>query len=66
MDVFEQTLEFIMRSRIDCVELRILTPYPGTRLNERSRETIALFLQDSLTGLLKKGKVVYLWNWYYE
>ena len=31
-DVFELTLEFIMRSRMDCVELRILTPYPGTRL----------------------------------
>jgi len=34
-DVFEQTLEFIMRSRMDCVELRILTPFPGTRLYER-------------------------------
>ncbi|HWR58983.1 MAG TPA: radical SAM protein [Thermodesulfovibrionales bacterium] len=34
-DVFEQTLEFAMRSRMDCVELRILTPYPGTRLYER-------------------------------
>ena len=28
-DVFEQTLEFIMRSRMDCVELRILTPLSG-------------------------------------
>ena len=58
MDVFEQTLEFIMRSHIDCVEPRILTPYPGTRLNERPMETIALFLQNFLTELLKKGKVV--------
>lgn len=34
-DVFEQTFEFIMRSHIDCAELRILTPYPGTRLYDR-------------------------------
>jgi len=29
-DVFEQTLEFIMRGRLDVIQLRILTPYPGT------------------------------------
>src|SRR4030042_1154271 len=34
-DVFEQTLDFIMRSRMACFELRILTPFPGTRLYER-------------------------------
>ena len=34
-EVFDQTLEFIMRSRMDCVQLRILTPYPGTRLYKR-------------------------------
>jgi radical SAM superfamily enzyme YgiQ (UPF0313 family) len=34
-DVFEQTLEFIMRGRMDVVQLRILTPYPGTRLYRR-------------------------------
>jgi radical SAM superfamily enzyme YgiQ (UPF0313 family) len=34
-DVFEQTLEFIMRGRMDVVQLRILTPYPGTRLYKR-------------------------------
>jgi len=28
-DVFEQTLEFIMRSRMDCFELRIVTPLSG-------------------------------------
>jgi len=38
-NVFDQTLEFIMRSHLDCVELRILTPFPGTRLYTRlSRE----------------------------
>lgn len=34
-EVFEQTLEFIMKGRVDVVQLRILTPYPGTRLYKR-------------------------------
>jgi len=34
-DVFGQTLEFIMGSHMDCAQLRILTPYPGTRLYKR-------------------------------
>ena len=45
-DVFEQTLEFVMRSRMDCVELRILTPYPGTRLYERLSREGRLFERD--------------------
>jgi radical SAM superfamily enzyme YgiQ (UPF0313 family) len=45
-DVFEQTLEFIMRSRIDAVQLRILTPYPGTRLYERLMSEGRLFVRD--------------------
>jgi radical SAM superfamily enzyme YgiQ (UPF0313 family) len=45
-DVFEQTLEFIMRSRMDCVQLRILTPYPGTRLYERLLSEGRLFVRD--------------------
>ncbi|MGC2063111.1 MAG: radical SAM protein [Thermodesulfovibrionales bacterium] len=45
-DVFDQTLEFIMRSRIDCAELRILTPYPGTRLYDRLLSEGRLFEQD--------------------
>ena len=45
-DVFEQTLEFIMRSRMDCVELRILTPLPGTRLYERLLSEGRLFVRD--------------------
>ena len=34
-DVFDQTLEFSMKNRLDCIELRILTPFPGTRLYKR-------------------------------
>ena len=45
-DVFEQTLEFIMRSRMDSVQLRILTPYPGTRLYDRLISEGRLFARD--------------------
>ena len=34
-DVFDQTLEFSMKNRLDCLELRILTPFPGTRAYSR-------------------------------
>jgi radical SAM superfamily enzyme YgiQ (UPF0313 family) len=34
-DVFDQTLEFSKKNCLDCIELRILTPYPGTRLYKR-------------------------------
>jgi radical SAM superfamily enzyme YgiQ (UPF0313 family) len=45
-DVFEQTLEFIMGSRMDCAQLRILTPYPGTRLYTRLLSEGRLFAPD--------------------
>jgi radical SAM superfamily enzyme YgiQ (UPF0313 family) len=45
-DVFEQTLEFIMRCRMDVLQLRILTPYPGTRLYERLLSEGRLFVRD--------------------
>jgi radical SAM superfamily enzyme YgiQ (UPF0313 family) len=45
-DVFDQTLEFIMRSRMDVVQLRILTPYPGTRLYKRLLSEGRLFVRD--------------------
>ena len=45
-DVFEQTLKFIMRCRLDVVQLRILTPYPGTRLYKRLLSEGRLFVHD--------------------
>jgi radical SAM superfamily enzyme YgiQ (UPF0313 family) len=45
-DVFEQTLEFIMRCRMDVIQLRILTPYPGTRLYKRLLSEGRLFVRD--------------------
>jgi radical SAM superfamily enzyme YgiQ (UPF0313 family) len=45
-NVFGQTLEFIMKSRMDCVQLRILTPYPGTRLYKRLLSEDRLFIRD--------------------
>lgn len=34
-DVFDRTLEFAERSRLDGIELRVLCPFPGTRLYRR-------------------------------
>ncbi|HSD49862.1 MAG TPA: DUF4070 domain-containing protein, partial [Candidatus Methylomirabilis sp.] len=45
-DVFDATLEFIMQSRMDCVSLRILTPFPGTRLYTRLLNEGRLFSPD--------------------
>jgi radical SAM superfamily enzyme YgiQ (UPF0313 family) len=45
-DVFDQTLEFVMRSRMDVVQTRILTPYPGTRLYKRLSGEGRLFVRD--------------------
>jgi radical SAM superfamily enzyme YgiQ (UPF0313 family) len=45
-DVFEQALKFIMRCRLDVVQLRILTPYPGTRLYKRLLSEGRLFVRD--------------------
>ena len=43
-DVFDQTLEFITECRLDCVELRILAPFPGTRLFSRLLKEGRLFI----------------------
>jgi len=43
---FQQTLEFVMRCRMDVVQLRILTPYPGTRLYARLLGEGRLFARD--------------------
>lgn len=45
-DVFEETLDFIMRCRMDVVQTRILTPYPGTRLYRRLSGEGRLFVRD--------------------
>jgi radical SAM superfamily enzyme YgiQ (UPF0313 family) len=45
-DVFEQTFEFIIKSCLDCVQLRILTPLPGTRLYTRLLNEGRLFEPD--------------------
>ena len=34
-DVFDQTLEFLIKNRLDGVQLRIVTPFPGTNLYTR-------------------------------
>ena len=49
-DVFDQTLEFSIKNRLDCIELRILAPFPGTRLYSR---------------LLKEGRL-FVPNWWLQ
>jgi len=43
-DVFDQTCEFALKNRLDAVELRILTPFPGTRLYTRLLKEGRLFV----------------------
>jgi radical SAM superfamily enzyme YgiQ (UPF0313 family) len=43
-DVFDQTLEFSIKNRLDCMELRILAPFPGTRLYARLLKEGRLFV----------------------
>jgi radical SAM superfamily enzyme YgiQ (UPF0313 family) len=45
-DVFDRTFEFSMKNRLDAMELRILTPFPGTRLYSRLLEENRLFMPD--------------------
>jgi radical SAM superfamily enzyme YgiQ (UPF0313 family) len=49
-DVFDQTFEFSIKNRLDCIELRILAPFPGTRLYSR---------------LLKEGRL-FVPNWWLQ
>lgn len=45
-DIFDKTLEFIMTSGLDGVQLRILTPFPGTQLYKRLLNEGRLFVPD--------------------
>ncbi len=44
--VFEQTYEFVVKNHIDGVQLRIMVPFPGTRLYERLSNEERLFATD--------------------
>jgi radical SAM superfamily enzyme YgiQ (UPF0313 family) len=45
-DIFNQTLEFTIKNHLDCVQLRILTPFPGTRVYTRLLKEGRLFAPD--------------------
>lgn len=45
-DVFEQTLEFTLKSRLDLVQFAILTPFPGTSLFKRLEEENRIITKD--------------------
>ncbi len=44
--VFDRTLEFVMRAKLDIAYFSILTPYPGTRLHQRLRQEGRLLTRD--------------------
>jgi radical SAM superfamily enzyme YgiQ (UPF0313 family) len=48
--VFERTLEFVTRAKIEVPYFSVLTPYPGTRLHERMRREGRILTDD--------------WSWY--
>ncbi len=44
--VFDRTLEFVLKARIDVAYFSLLTPYPGTRLHTRLKEAGRLLTED--------------------
>jgi radical SAM superfamily enzyme YgiQ (UPF0313 family) len=45
-NVFERTLDFITRARIDFAQFGILTPFPGTKLHQRLRRENRIISSD--------------------
>ena len=44
--VFDRTLEFVIKAKLEVAYFSILTPYPGTRLHQRLEEEGRLLTQD--------------------
>jgi radical SAM superfamily enzyme YgiQ (UPF0313 family) len=55
--VFDRTLEFVMKAKLDVAYFSILTPYPNTRLHHRLEEEGRLFTRD--WSLYDGSRVVY-------
>ena len=55
--MFDRTLEFVVRAKIDVAYFSILTPYPGTRLHERLKASNRLLTED--WSLYDGARVVY-------
>ena len=55
--VFDRTLEFVERAKIEVAYYSILTPYPGTRLHQRLTEEERILTQD--WSLYDTSHVVY-------
>jgi len=45
-DIFQETVDFLMKCRVFSVTFNILTPYPGTRVYTRLKEQGRLFSED--------------------
>ena len=44
--VFDRTVEFVLKAKLEVVYFSILTPYPGTRLHQRLTEEGRLLTED--------------------
>lgn len=55
--VFDRTLEFAVRAKVEVAYFSILTPYPGTRVHKRLRQEGRLFSTD--WSLYDSSRVVY-------
>jgi radical SAM superfamily enzyme YgiQ (UPF0313 family) len=55
--VFDRTLEFVLKAKVEIAYFSILTPYPGTRLHHRLREEGRLLTED--WSLYDGARVVY-------
>jgi radical SAM superfamily enzyme YgiQ (UPF0313 family) len=45
-DIFNRTYEFVMKNYLDYASIRLLTPYPGTRIYNRLLKEKRLFVND--------------------
>jgi radical SAM superfamily enzyme YgiQ (UPF0313 family) len=45
-DIFDDTLEFLVRTKLPTMDLHVLTPYPGTRIYQRFKEQRRIISHD--------------------
>lgn len=57
LGVFDRTLEFVLKAKVEVAYFSILTPYPGTRLHQRLAQENRLLTQD--WSLYDGSRVVY-------
>jgi radical SAM superfamily enzyme YgiQ (UPF0313 family) len=58
-DVFDRTIEFALRLRLEALQVRLLTPFPGTALYERLQAAGRLFAPDWWLEGFQPGKLLF-------